>query len=303
MNPENGKKTYESIEIPEKLNETVNRTIASQNKEELKMKYESNKKPESNKSHRPVWRGCVAAAAAVLVAGTIGLNASPVFAKSMSQVPVIGQLAQVLTFRSFDGTEGDVKLHVNVPVVKGADGKELPAKVNARIQQLTADYEAQAKADMAEYKEAFFETGGTEEEWANRTMDLYIDYAVKYFKDDVLSLEVTTARGWVSADEERTYYNIDLKNDKELTLEDLLGKDYISLCNKSIDAQIQERIAADDNLMFFGYGVDADDTIGKFETIAADTPFYLNAEGEVVISFPEYSIAPGYMGIQEFVIK
>lgn len=269
------------------------------------MKYESNKKPESNKSHRPVWRGCAAAAAIVLVAGTIGLNASPAFAESISQMPVIGQLAQVLTFRSYNGTEGDVQLHVNVPVVKGTNGQELPAKVNARIQQLTADYETQAKADMAEYKEAFFETGGTEEEWANRTMDLYIDYAVKYFKDDILSLEVTTARSWVSADEERTYYNINLKEDKELTLQDLLGADYVSICNESIVAQIKERMAADENALFFGYETDADeiDSIGKFETIDADTPFYLNADGEVVISFPEYSIAPGYMGIQEFVIK
>ena len=98
MNPENGKKTYESIEIPKNLNETVMQTIASKNKEELKMKYESNenkKASEAKKSYRPVWRGCVAAAAAVLVAGTIGLNASPVFAENMSKVPVVGQLAQV----------------------------------------------------------------------------------------------------------------------------------------------------------------------------------------------------------------
>lgn len=82
MNPENGKKTYESIEIPKNLNETVMQTIASKNKEELKMKYESNenkKASETKKSYRPVWRGCVAAAAAVLVAGTIGAERKPRF--------------------------------------------------------------------------------------------------------------------------------------------------------------------------------------------------------------------------------
>ena len=119
------------------------------------MKYESNenkKASETKKSYRPVWRGCVAAAAAVLVAGTIGLNTSPVFAENMSKVPVVGQLAQVLTFRSFEGTEGDVELNVNVPVVKGPDGKELPAKVNARIRQLTADYEAQAENNVQDMR-------------------------------------------------------------------------------------------------------------------------------------------------------
>ena len=103
----------------------------------------------------------------------------------MSKVPVVGQLAQVLTFRSFEGTEGDVELNVNVPVVKGPDGKELPAKVNARIRQLTADYEAQAEKEMAEYREAFFETGGTKADWADRTMNLYIDYDVKYLSNEI----------------------------------------------------------------------------------------------------------------------
>lgn len=306
MNPENGKKTYESIPIPEKLNEMVTQTIASQNKEEIRMKYENELKNETKKStRRPIWKGCAAAAAVVLVAGTVGLNASPAFAEDMSKVPVIGQLAQVLTFRSVHGTEGDVELNVNVPVVKGADGQELPAKINAQIQQLTADYEKQAKIEMAEYKEAFFATGGTEAEWADRTMDLYIDYDVKYFDDDVLSLEVTTAKGWVFAAEERSYYNINLKTDAELTLKDVLGEDYINICNQSILKQIAERMAADENAMFFGFGENGDeaDETWKFQTIDDTTPFYLDADGNVVISFPEYSIAPGYMGIQEFTIS
>lgn len=299
MNPENGKKTYESIEIPEKLKETVTRTIASQNKEELHMQYE--KKKET--IHRPFWRRYAAAAAVViLVAGTAGLNTSPAFAEEMSKVPVIGKLAQVLTFRSFTGMEGYVDMHINVPVVQGSNGKELPSKVNAQIQKITADYEAQGKAEFAAYKKAFFETGGTEAEWADRTMDLYIDYDVKYLTDDVLSLEITTAKSWVAAEEERYYYNIDLARDEPLTLEALLGEDYIDLCNKSITAQIEERMANDENAMFFGFGED-DDMIDGFRTIDADTPFYLNADGEVVISFPEYTIAPGYMGIQEFVIE
>lgn len=301
MNPHNGRKTYESIEIPEALNELVNQTIASKNKEELQMHYNETKQ---EKGKCPIWKGCAAAAAVVLIAGTIGLNSSPAFAEDMSKVPVIGQLAQVLTFRSYHGTEGDVVLNVNVPIIKGMEGQELPEQVNTQIQQMTADYEAQAKKEMAEYKDAFFATGGTEAEWAERTMNLTINYDIKYFHDDILSLEVTTAKGWVFAAEERTYYNIDLKHDTELTLKDILGEDYLSICNESILKQIAERMAADENVMFFGFGKNSDETdeTWKFQTIDDTTPFYLNADGKVVISFPEYSIAPGYMGIQEFVI-
>lgn len=301
MNPHNGRKTYESTEIPAELNELVQQRIASKNKEELQMRYQETKEKKGN---RPIRKGCAAAAAVLLIAGTIGLNSSPAFAEDMSKVPVIGQLAQVLTFRSYHGTEGDVILNVNVPIIKGMEGQELPEQVNAQIQQMTAAYEAQAKTEMAEYKDAFFATGGTEAEWAERTMDLTINYDIKYFHDDILSLEVTTAKGWVFAAEERTYYNIDLKNDTELTLADILGEDYIDICNESILRQIAERMAADENVMFFGFGENSDETdeTWKFQTIDDTTPFYLNEEGKVVISFPEYSIAPGYMGIQEFVI-
>ena len=51
MNPENGKKTYESIPIPEKLNEMVAQTIASRNKEEIRMSYENTK---THIKHHPV---------------------------------------------------------------------------------------------------------------------------------------------------------------------------------------------------------------------------------------------------------
>lgn len=300
MNPENGKQTYESIPIPEKLNEMVAQTIASQNKEEIRMSYENKK--TTAKTSRPLWKGCMAAAAAFLVAGTVGLNASPAFAEEMSKVPVIGQLAQVLTFRSFEGIVDDVELDVTVPVVKGMDGKELPSKVNAQIQQLTTNYEAEAKAELAEYKEAFFATGGTEAEWADRTMSLYIDYEVKHFADDILSLQVTTAKSWVAAEEAYHFYNMDLANDTELTLADVLGENYVEICNKSITDQIEARLGMDENAAFFGFG-DDDGLIEGFTTVTEDTPFYLNAEGDVVISFPEYSIAPGSMGIQEFVIS
>ena len=301
MNHENGKQTYESIPIPEKLNELVVQTIESHNKEEIRMNYENSRTTYNTTSRRPVWKGCMAAAAAFLVAGTVGLNTNPVFAEELYKVPVIGQLAQVLTFRSFHGMEGDVELNVDVPVIQGNTDGELPAKVNAQIQKIVSDYETQAKADFYEYKEAFFAAGGTEDEWADRTLSLFIDYDVKYFEDDMLSLELITAKSWVSAEEEYHFYNINLTNDTEVTLEDILGEDYVNICNDAIVAEINARLAVDENAAFFGFG-DDEGMMDGFKTVTEETPFYLSPDGDVVISFPEYSIAPGYMGIQEFVI-
>ena len=39
-----------------------------------------------------------------------------------------------------------------------------------------------------------------------------------------------------------------------------------------------------------------------FEKIKKDQNFYINASGQLVISFQKYEVAPGYMGVPEFVI-
>lgn len=301
MNSEHGKNIYDSIEIPDALSKMVAETIASKNKEEIRKNYENSQKVTSLASRRPIWKNCAIAAAVVLMAGTAGLNTSPAFAAEMQKLPIIGQLAQVLTFRSFEGIVDGVELHVNIPEIRSNTDAKLPEAVNQQIQALTAEYETQAKAELAECKETFFANGGTEAEWADRTASLFIDYEVKYFDDAVLSLQVTTEKTWVSAEEAYHFYNIDLKNDTELTLETVLGENYIERCNTAIIDQINERLTADENAAFFGYGDDADSTDG-FKTITEETAFYLNEEGKAVISFPEYSIAPGYMGIQEFII-
>lgn len=299
----NGKKSYESIEIPKELNELVAKTIAAQNKEASRMSYTQNTtNAKTAKTFTfPRFRQGMAAAAVVLLAGTAGLNTSPAFAEAMAKAPVIGSLAQVLTFRSFHGTLEDIELDMDVPIIQTTIDSELPAQVNEQIQQFTNEYVESAKAEFYAYKEAFFANGGTEAEWADRTMDIMVDYDVKSFDDTTLSLELIAAKCWASAEEEHFFYTIDLVNDKVLTLADVLGEDYVNICNESIRTQIEARIAADENAAFFGFGED-DGMVEGFTSVTEDTPFYLTENGEVVVSFPAYSIAPGYMGVQEFVI-
>lgn len=316
MRPEDGKKIYDSIEIPDELSDVVNRAIASKNKEEIRMK--SRKKRQKNTVVR-IFRYTAAAAAGLLVCLTIGLNTSEAFAKEMSEVPVLGALARVLTIRSYHGTDGEYEIDMEVPQIRketaagseetetaGAAADAFTGDINAEIQKIVDDYMAQAKVDFGEYKEAFFATGGTEEEWADRTMDITVDYDVKYQEGNILSLELLTAKGWVAYQEERHYYNLDLATGRYLTLQELLGDDYIARCNESIDRQIKERLAADDSLAYFGYGEmaneDKDMGIEGFTTIAPDNSFYINKDGNVVITFAKYEIAPGYMGAQEFEI-
>lgn len=322
MRPEDGKKAYDNIEIPKELSEVVNRAIASQNKEEIRKK--SRKKKQRDNTVR-IFRYVASAAAAFVVCMTIGVNTSEAFAKEVSDIPVLGPLARVLTIRSYHGTDGDFEIDMEVPEIQketapetdsAADMAEETEKagtegtfigdVNAEIEKIVDSYMDEAKQEFADYKEAFFATGGTQEEWADRKMDIIVDYDVKYQKGNILSLELITAKGWVSAQEERHYYNLDMATGQRLTLEQLLGASYIEEVSASIRQQIEERLASDDSLSYFGYGsTEGDDSllgIEGFSTIAANQDFYINEAGEVVIVFAKYDIAPGYMGFQEFTV-
>lgn len=294
MRIEDGKNIYGDIEIPKELSAMVDGLI---------------KKDRRKKAERKVIfmiKRCAAAAAAALVVFTAGLNTSQAFAEGAAELPVIGAIARVLTVRSYHQDEGDYKIDMEVPAIEDsnsadASGGEFTSLVNAEIEKIVDDYTNEAKAEFEEYKEAFFATGGTEEEWAGRQMDIIVDYDVKYQKSPILSLELTTTKGWVAASEERHYYNLNVLEGKELKLEDLLGDDYINICNAEIDRQIKEQLANDESLSYFGYG-DNELTDAGFRTIDENTDFYINSDGQVVIVFPEYSIAPGYMGWREFAV-
>lgn len=288
-----GKETYDHIAIPAELAQRVDEAIASVRRENLRR--------GQSRWDRSRWkplRVCGAAAAAVLLCFTLALNTSMAFAVEMSKIPVIGPLSRVLTIREITVKENDVTTELKIPAIELDSG--LSDTVNARIQSIADQWIADAEAEFAEYREAYLATGGTEEEWAGRDMTARVDYQVCYETEDILSLELITEKCWVSAAQEHHFYNLDLKEDRELTLADVLGPDYTQICNNSIVAQIEERMAQDESISYPGFG---DDTQYEgFTTVTPETKFYLNAQGHVVVMFEKYEIAPGYMGPQTFEI-
>ena len=93
--------------------------------------------------------------------------------------------------------------------------------------------------------------------------------------------------------QQRYCYNLDLVNDKDITLADVLGEDWVSICNDAVNA----KIAADEGGLFFTAEQ------GGFTTVDDTTSFYLNEDGSVTLVFPEYSIASGAAGIVEIPVE
>ncbi len=276
----NAKEEYDNTPIPAELSERVQAGI-----EEGKARYRA-------RQGRTFRRWTAAAACFVVVLA--GLNLSPTIAKAAAEVPVLGGLFQVLTFMDYDETQDGIHYDVSVPQVE-AEG-DLAQVVNDAIENRVQRHLLKAQRDWDDYREAFFATGGTEEEWAGREMDVIVNYEVKSQTDSRVSFVVSFGEGWVSAMEERYYYNLDLAEDRDLTLRDYLGEDWVEVCNAAIQKQIDESVDEEGFTFFFP----ADQ--GGFTTVDESTGFYVREDGTVVVCFPEYSIAAGAAGIPEFPI-
>lgn len=276
------KKDYENIPIPEDLNDRVQAGIRQ------------GQAARRRASRRPLYRtiGACAACLAVLVGA---LNVSSTFAAAAADVPVLGGLFQVLTVRNFETVEDGIDYDVSVPEVE-ADS-DVADRINAEIQERVDAHMAKAQQDWDDYKEAFFATGGTEEQWGDRKMDVIINYEIKSQTDTTVSFVVNFAECWVSANEQRYCYNLDLENDRDITLEDVLGENWVEICNDAVKAGMAAQIEADG----FDYFFPADQ--GGFTTVDETTSFYINADGDPVLVFPEYSIAAGAAGILEFPVE
>ena len=282
---EKSKETYESIVIPKELEGKVQETIeASRRKREKRL---------AKNRRRKLYRWAVGIAAVFTVATTIGLNTSEAFAMEVQKIPVIGELARILTIRSYEKTEGDTQIAAEIPGVDlGEDGQKLSEEVNAQIEKMTAQYESEAVERAKEYKKAFLETGGTEEEWAEHDIRIRVWYEIKNQTEDVLSFVVKGTESWTSAYAETRYYNLDLESNEFLTVESFLGTEYVEKANESIRGQIEERMKKGE--AFFA------PEEGGFETIEAEPDFYVNEKGNPVIIFEKYAIAPGALGVVEF---
>ena len=279
---EKAKKKYDETEIPDELAERIQMEIKCQDSKRRKAVF-------WNLGFR---RGLAAAAAAVVLF-TIGLNTSTVFAETVGNLPVIGAVARVLTFCSYETEDEDLKISVEIPSIEmiSEDFSDLEKSVNEEILRLCEQYAQEARTRAEEYRKAFLDTGGTEEEWAAHNIEIRVWYEVKSQTENYLSLAIIGTENWNNANNQIRYYNFDLKKGTLATLADVLGENYKQIADDAIRSQMEERKA--DGAVYF------DD----FEGINEDTPFYINESGNPEIVFEAYEIAPGSEGQQEFEIK
>ena len=288
---ENMKERYDAVVIPAELNDRIQQEITRSRRQQAEKKAASRRH-----TFRKMIRGMAAAAAAAGILFTTALNTSPVFAKEAAQLPVIGGVARILTFRSYETEKDDIAVSVEIPTIEmiAADTGITVDGINQEILERCEQYARDALLRAEEYRTAFLDTGGTPDEWAEHNIKITVGYEIRQQSNDYLSFVVRGTENWTNAYSESKYYNLDLNTGRPVTLQDLLGSDYVELADKSIWEQIARRQNAGE--VFFT----AEE--GGFTGISEYVRFYINRDNRPVIVFEKYEIAPGSSGEVEFEI-
>ena len=266
---------YENIEIPDELEFLVRTTIKEQEK---KMK----RKNIINKSV------IAAAVAGVVFVGSINLSSEISYA--LSEVPVLGSIVRVLTFKTFELKDNNFDAELKTPAIEGLDSK-LEAMLNEKYldenQKLYDDFMKEIdelkKADMDEAH-----------------MGIASGYEVKTDTDKLLVIGRYVVNTAGSSSTTIKYDTIDKQNKLLITLPSLFKDEaYIDIISENIKAQMKEQMKDENNVYWLEDEMMGDENFSKIDK---NQSFYITKDNQLVIAFDKYEVTPGYMGNPEFII-
>lgn len=282
---EKAKKVYESIRIPKELHSAVD--------ESLNRKYVENPVKKTSIRHRlfpTIMTTCLAMCCLFVVL----VNTNETFAKTVENIPIVNQVAKLVTVKSYTEEDDSKLIYANIPAIENTGNSDLEQRINYEIREKMNSVLEEVNQRAKDYQDAVLATGGTLEDYNPIHVD--INYEMKYSGEDVVSFVINKCETLASAYTEQYIYNIDLKTGKELNLRDVLGEDYKEIVDNEIYKQIEERKKNPDNYYFTQEEGGFDGIENEYQN------FYINKNRKVVIVFYKYEIAPGSMGMQEFEI-
>ena len=246
-------------------------------------------KKQSRFTFYRLWKPALSAA---LIGYLIVLNTVPAFAQSVFAIPLLGDVSRILCVREYQKTSDVDSLSVKVPEVKNTGNPEMEERVNKQIEERINKTTEQLYKDSAQVREMMKKE---KVESLTAKTEVTIDYKITCNQKNLLSFQIMTNYQLNTSMQEYQTFNLDLSSGRDITLQNLFGKDYEDIINTSVRRQIKERTEQNENASYF------DGAMG-FQGIRKNQPYYIDSKGNVVIIFEKYSIAPGYMGTQEFKI-
>lgn len=284
---------------------------------------ESEKKKRRNIGRTVGW---AAAAAALMLVVVPNVSANAAYA--MERIPILGNVIKVVTIRNYQFENENYSADIqkvqleqsNEETAVGADGADAvgtgetavgtngaetrealqkegnlgAVKLEGSIQTINESIEEMTDRLITRFEEQKEMEGGHGS--IDTTHEVITD------TDTWFTLRINVTETAASGYQYQYYYHIDKTTGEIASLKNLFqeGADYLTPISENIKEQMRKEMQADESKI---YWIDSEDEIvEQFEAIKEDQNFYLNEAGQIVICFDEYEVAPGYMGLVEFVV-
>lgn len=269
------KAVQEKAEIPESVKNSIEKALSNLPEKEKKIYH-----------MRPFARVLMTAACFIFITIFLLPNISVTYAEAMEKVPVINEIVKVVTIRNYIYSDDRHELNVKVPEIEGG---ESPAAdyINKDITELTNALVSQFYKDL--------EITGN-----NSYGSIHMDYEIITNTEKWFTLKISVSETAASSNNYYEFYHIDKQNGKIVNLGDLYRReDAGEIITAEIKRQMVEIMAADENK---SYWIEESDIGEDFASVGYEHNFYWNGNGDLVIVFDKYEVAPGSMGTPEFVI-
>lgn len=240
-----------------------------------------------------VWRTVLVSCAALAVTVLVILpNISTNIASAMEQIPVLREIVRVTTIRNYFYDDGYHNLEADIPSVD-IDGDSPTASdaenyINSSVQELTDALIDRFYADV----DSIGNEGHTQ---------MKIDYTVVTNTDNWFTLKLQIFEASGSSNTYYKFYHIDKKSGKIVYLSDLFleNSNYKTAISEEIKRQMEAEMEKDSSIY---YWLHSEVETWNFTNISDQQNFYFSENGNIVIAFDKYEVAPGAMGCPEFEI-
>lgn len=194
-----------------------------------------------------------------------------------------------ISTKAIRNTDQYINVDIKIPVIAGLEDSNIQSKLNMSFEKAAADF----KNEMGQRAREGFEEAKT----YNYPFNLYqafIEYKVTYNSDNILSIPITyySYLGGAHGTTDIFSRNINLKTGKDINIKDMFreGINYTDIIKQEVIKQIKLQPE-----LYF------EEAVKTVEESKEEFLFYIE-DGNIVVYYPLYSIAPYAAGIREFKI-
>lgn len=283
---EDWKKEYGNIPVPEAARFRIRQGIKQAKQERYQSRFTK------------VLQNTGIVAAASLVVLMVSVNSNEALAKSLEEVPILGRITRIVTLSTYTDQTDHFEAKVEIPRIE-VEPSEGTGGIDAQVQK---NYEL-SNEQIEAYANQFIELYEADLKAASGEGNYALDsrYRVIGDNDRFLSIRIDTTMIMASGTQYVKIFNVDKATGTVVTLPELFDEPATGLeaVGENIKQQMVSQMEQDENISYF-YQTDMPEM--DFKGLTGEESFYFDENGEIVITFNEYEVAPGYMGAVEFTI-